>query len=327
MKKSLSLILALLLLCSLCACGASSAKYEAAPAEAPMEYMPEPAAAEESFEYQSDSVYGGFAADNSALLADAGGASEPNVSEEKIIYSASATLETVDFDTAVAALGELVKSYGGYVQSSTVNGTNYFASARGYTSNRSADYTIRVPSGSFSQLMSDLPTLGNVPYSYTYQENISSQYYDVAAHVAALEVQEQTLLSLMEKAESIDDVIAVESRLSEVRYQIESLQSTLRGWDRQVSYSTVTVSVYEVEEYTPQETVSVSYGEKLAKALRRGFASFGRFFSDLVLDIVGALPALVLIAVVAVFGVRALVKRIRRKKAVNTAPVEKKEEK
>ena len=59
-------------------------------------------------------------------------------------------------------------------------------------------------------------------------------------------------MALMEKAESVDAMtIALETRLTEVRYQIQSMESQLRTYDNQVDYATITLSVEEVTIYTP----------------------------------------------------------------------------
>ena len=55
----------------------------------------------------------------------------------------------------------------------------------------------------------------------------------------------------MEKAESIEDIITIEQRLSNVRYQIESMEAQLRTYDNKVDYSTVHLDVSEVKELTP----------------------------------------------------------------------------
>lgn len=290
MKKTLSLLLAVLLVFALCACGsadsassAPSAAYDmvstetAYPAEAPEE------------------DYGGFAVAGGTQLETGSGAA-PEGSPEKLIYSASATVETTDFDRTIEKLSALVEQYGGFVESSSINGSNYYTQSRGYSSERYASYVIRVPSGKFSALMGSLSTLGNVPYSHTYTENITAQYYDTDARLTAYQTQEARLLEMMEAAETVEDLIAIEEKLTELRYQIESLQSTLKNWDRQVAYSTLDLEVQEVIEYTPESRMS--YGQELALALTNGLRRTGEFFKDLLLAIVGALPALVILAVV-----------------------------
>ena len=91
----------------------------------------------------------------------------------------------------------MIEKEGGFIESSSVNGSNYYDSARGYTSRRSATYTLRIPSEKFAGIMSNLSTFGNVPYTYTYTENVTAQYYDVQARLKALQAQEKRLLEMM----------------------------------------------------------------------------------------------------------------------------------
>ena len=319
MKKSLSLILALVLLFSLAGCG--SAKSASRPAAAP---MPEPAyessyAADSAYPMEApaaakeESAYGGFsntAHSDSDTNVRADAPSAGDIAVDKIIYSASATVETTDFDDTLEKLEAMIAQYGGFIESSSVSGNNYYHSSHGYASSRSADYRIRIPSRDFASIMNALSTLGNVPYSNTYTENITSQYYDVQARLNAFRTQEQSLLDMMEKAETVSDLLEIQDQLSDVRYHIESLQSQLTNWDRQVSYSTISLSVEEVQEYTPE--AKLSFVQQLGLALSRGLKSVGEFFRDLLLWLIEALPALILLGVIVVLVVL-LVRRIRRR--------------
>ena len=198
------------------------------------------------------------------------------------------------------------------MESSSVNGSNYYDSARGNVSRRTANYTLRIPSAKFSGVMNSLETLGNVPYTYMYTENVTAQYYDTQAHMKAYQAQEARLLEMMEVAETVEDIILLEDRLTELRWQIESLQSSLNNWDRRVSYSTVHLQLNEVREYTPETPVQLSYGEHLARAFRDGLSSVGRFFKDFLLWFVEALPTLVILAVLLVV-LLPLIRRLNRK--------------
>ena len=315
MKKITALLLALLMVFSLAACGSSSSSYakseNASYAPAPAAglsydaYIEEPMMAEEA-------SYGGFSAQSNSAREDspAEAPAAGDIAVDKIIYSASATVETTDFDDTIEKLEALIAHYGGFVETSSISGNNYYRTSHGYSSTRSADYRIRIPSRDFSAVMNALSELGNVPYSSTYTENITSQYYDVQARLEAYRTEEKSLLEMMEKADSVKDLLEIQEYLSDVRYRIESLQSTLTNWDRQVSYSTITLSVEEVQEYTPE--AKMSFGEQLSLALSRGFKSVGEFFRDLLLWLLEALPALIVLAafVVLVFF---LVRRIRRR--------------
>ncbi|MBR3293976.1 MAG: DUF4349 domain-containing protein [Oscillospiraceae bacterium] len=304
MKKISALLLALCLLFCLTACGSSSSQYaksdgynSVAPAEAPM--------AEDDYWSEAASAYGGLAM-NEGEPPEPQADSVPAVDPEKIIYSASATVETTDFDDTLTRLQAMVNQYGGFIESSSVNGSNFYSQSRGYASSRSADYAIRVPSGRFQELMGSLSTLGNIPYTNTYTDNISARYYDVQARLTAYRTQETRLLEMMEKAETVSDLIVIEDRLSELRYEIESLQSTLNSWDRQVSYSSVSVTVNEVTVYTPE--AKLTYGQQLALAARNGFQSAVDFCSGLLLWLLEALPMLIILALV-VFVVVILIRR------------------
>lgn len=316
MKKALSLLLAALLVFALCACGSADTPSSAPAASYDMAYTENayPAEAEE---------YGGFAVTGGTQLESGSGAA-PEGSPEKLIYSASATVETTEFDGTIEKLSALVEQYGGFVESSSVNGSNYYTQSRGYSSTRYASYVIRVPSEKFSALMGSLSTLGNVPYSHTYTENITAQYYDTDARLTAYQTQEARLLEMMEAAKTVEDLIAIEEKLTELRYQIESLQSTLKNWDRQVAYSTLDLEVQEVVEYTPESRMS--YGQELALALCSGLKRTGEFFKDLLLAIVGALPALVILAVVLAILIPVWKKRRKARKARKNPPAEKPKE-
>ena len=316
MKKLTALLLALLMMLSLCACGSSakssqSSAYETGYYSAPAA-MPRPAmeSADYDMAYAEESV-SGLASNNSysAKGADTTASETPAENPEKIIYSGDATIETTEFDKSIAALEELIAQNGGFIESSSVNGSNYYDSARGKVSRRSASYTLRVPSEKFALLMGSLSTIGNVPYTYTYTENVTAQYYDVQARLTALQKQEERLLEMMDLAETVEDIITIEDKLTDVRYRIDSLQSSLNNWDRRVAYSTLNISVQEVQVYTPETVTKLTYGQRLANAFTDALENTGEFFKDLLVFLVSALPTIVILAVL-FFVCRPLVKKL-----------------
>ena len=319
MKKIAALLLALLMTLSLCACGSSqsaksdTAYYAAAPVPAPAAAYGDYAAADYDMEYPMEASYAyeegsGLAAANTASKREDTGADTPTENPEKIIYSADATVETTEFDQTLEALQALLEANGGFVESSSVNGANYYDTSRGRVSRRSANYTLRIPSDKFSGLMNSLSTLGNVPYTHTYTENVTAQYYDVQARMNAHPAQETRLLEMMELAETVEDIITIEDKLTDVRYRIDSLQSSLTNWDRRVSYSTLSLTVQEVQVYTPETVVKISYGQRLWNAFTNSLRAAGQFFQDLLVFLVSALPTLAILAVL-FFVCRPLLKK------------------
>ena len=316
MKKILSVLLILALALSLCACGSASTAGSAAKSDAAYysnSYMvTEEAPSEEPLWDYAEAEYGLSAG---SVPRAAGESDAPAERPGKIIYSANVQVESTDFDGSLAKLDELVEQYEGWVESSSVNGSNYYDRSRGNVSRRSASYTLRIPSQRFQELMSSLSALGNVPYTHVYTENVTAQYYDVQARLTAYTAQEQRLLEMMELAETVEDIIILEDRLTEVRYTIESLQSSLNNWDRQVSYSTVYLDLSEVQEYSPEPQIQPSFGQRMLTALKGGLRDMGSFFKELLIFLSGALPTLVLLAVIALAVILPLRRRAKKRRA------------
>ena len=332
MRKTLALLLAVLAALSLCACGQSKtgdSYYSTEPQYASYNsydsYSSAAVTTEEAYATEAD--YDSMeapepGAGNGGGLSGSGenrGKSDSSASDldySKIIYSADASIETTDFDATLEKLRTLIGENDGFIESSSVSGKNYYYSARGTFYGRSAQYTIRIPSARFSELMGSLSLLGNVPYSNTYTDNITTKYYDTQSRLEAYRTQEQSLLAMMEKAETVTDLLEIEDKLSEVRYNIETLQSRLTNWDRLVSYSTVTLSINEVEVYTPEK--EMSFAEQLGIALRRGLSDIGNFMRDLLLWLTAALPTLAVLAAVAVVVIL-VIRRAKKRRAARRA--------
>lgn len=305
MKRISAILLTLCMVFALCACGAqkttSEYSYEsAAGAPAYDYYYEENSGLSSTSESIDSSSYR-----ESPAESDVSGSSETR--SEKIIYSASVTLETMSFDDTLAGVAELIKSYGGFIESSSVSGSNLDQLNRGSSSRQSASYTIRVPSENFDAMLNSLSTLGNVPYKNVYSDNITSQYYDLDARLNNYQVQEKRLLELIDQAENVSEVIEIERELSDVRYKIESVQSTLKNWDNQVSYSSVYLSVNEVKKYEPSG--NASFFSKLGDAFEEGFEMLG----DFVLGLISIFPILIFVAVI-VTGIVHTVKKVNKKR-------------
>ena len=333
--KTLAVLICAILLINLCACdGLSSSRKTSERRE---DYS---TGASYSYSYDYDELavaaepYGGFSSSGiyaaapsaaSATTSSNGSSGSAGTSQdtdessdlnpEKIIYSADATVETTQFENTISALEAMIDSVGGWVESSSVTGANYSSISKGSKTNRSANYTVRIPNDKFDEMMNSLPALGNVPRSHVYTENVTSQYYDTQARLTTYQAQEQRLLELLDKAETVSDVIEIENELTEVRYRIESMQTSLRNWDRRVSWSTIHLTVNEVSEYTPE--VQKGYGERLKEALLEGLDNLSWYF----IDFVQALPVLaffLLLLIVLILILKSVIwnpKRAEKRKA------------
>lgn len=318
MKRFFALALALALMLSLCACTSSRHRTEYSADEAYTYSSAAPVYSDYNAMAVAEEAYGGFAASGNSAYApvpepapaaeaetELSRSSDSDLTPEKIIYSGDATVETTQFDDTLAALEAMIDRLGGWVESSSVTGAKYSSVSSGSKSNRSASYTVRVPGEKFSELMNSLSSLGNVPSSRTYSENVTSQYYDTEARLKTYQAQEQRLIELLDMADTVSDVIEIENELTEVRYRIESLQTSLRSWDRKVSWSTLNLSVREVTEYTPEPPVG--FGSRLADAFFDGIDALG----DFLLGLVEVLPVLIVSLALLFFVLRLIVRAVR----------------
>jgi hypothetical protein len=279
-----TLLLALLLLTS---CGASGST-QTADAAAEAVYA-ETAVAEEAYDTAESMTVACEAENTDGLVL---GQDSQDLSE-KIIYSAYAELETTDFEKSISAVEKLQAQYGAFVESSSITGTDLSDSYYGITSRRSATYTLRVPKENYFSLTDGLSAVGNVTYLSSDATNITQQYTDTASRLSAYETEETRLLEILAEAETVEDMISVESRLSEIRYQKESLTSQLQNWDNQVSYSSVTIVLNEVQELTPEPTEEPSYWQEVVAAFQSTLHGLFVIGKTLLKFLIAATPVLV----------------------------------
>ena len=207
---------------------------------------------------------------------------ENDLSNRKLIRNANLNVETKTYDDFITALEEQIASHGGYVQNGETNGS----ADRG---NRWSSYTIRVPENRYTAFLSTVSALGTVTYRSESVQDVTMEYTDVEARIRALETEHDTLLSILEKCENLDDVITVQSRITDVQYQLDSYKSRMRRYDDLISYCTVYLSVDEVEKVTipPAE---LTLGERIAEDLAENCEDIADDAGDFAVWFVSSLP-------------------------------------
>lgn len=294
--------------------GGSSPNYSAAKASAPQAAVYSMEDTENAVSGSADNGVSTFGAEDSYRSAEtaAGGslltsgetesdASTRTADSAKIIYTANLTLETRDYDTARAALDAALSDADGYMESSSE-----------YTntdSTRSVSLTLRVPQDSYKSFLAAAAQSGSVTYQNQQAEDITTRYMDTEARLASLTAQRTRLQELQAQADTLADLLEIESSLSDVQYQIESWQSQLDWYSNQVSCCTVYITLNEVETLTPTST---SFGAKLLAALRNGWTGFVSGAQAVAVFLVGAWPAILIGAVCGVIYYR--VRHPRKKK-------------
>ncbi len=232
----------------------------------------------------------------------------------KIIYSSSFTLETKEYDKSVDELNKIVDEYGAWFESSKSYGT-------AESGNRSSYYTVRVPVENYKAFISRQGSVGVVISSSENNRDVTEQYTDIEARLASATLREERVLKILENADRLDDVLSLERELADIRYEVESYTGSLRKYDSQVNYSTVTISLSEVTVITPTPPKTLTFGERLSKGFKSGIENFVDGFENFVIYVSYNLIGLVFWAVVIIVVIVVVVKKVNKKKKKNATEV------
>ena len=241
---------------------------------------------------------------------------------DKIIYSGSASVETIRFEETIEKVYALIEEYGGFVESSYVTGKDYSTTYYNRPGYRSASFTIRVPRDSFQSFTGALEGLGNLTRSSVQAQNITSSYFDTQSRLNTYRTEEERLLDMLSKADTVEDMLNIEDRLANVRYNIESLTTTLTNWDSKINYSTLELNISEVKELTQETPIARTFGQDVAERFRSSCQWLLQAVKNGILFFISAVPVLIIpivIAIVVLLILRAKRSSKRRKNDVESA--------
>ena len=308
----LALILAFAVLAAGCGAGntaANDSRPAAPSAEAGLSYemsadgmyMP---AAEPSAAPEGESMTG---------LETGGGETLPDAAAQKLVYTVDLEIETLDYDASLEAVEQLTAEYGGYVE---------YAHAENHTINstrlRSARYVLRVPAEDLDAFLDSCGGIGMVCSSTRQTENRTTEYADLGMRLETLRIEEETLQGLLSEAQDLDAIVTLTNRLSDVRYEIERIESSMRGIDALVSYSTVNLYLDEVlvakEEIQPDSGFFQQVGARLRETWS-GFVSGLERFGIFALGVLPVLLLYLLPAAIVVAVVLLIIRGCRRRRS------------
>ena len=236
---------------------------------------------------------------------------EVNVDPAKgrlLIRTVSMSTETKTIDKVKADVESQIRELGGYIENSSMSGTGKNRDLR------TIYYTIRIPADKLDSLIT---TVGNSCTVLSSSENTSDvtlEYVDTKARVESLRVEYDQLIKLLADAKDLDNILILQNRLTEVRYQIESAESRIRVLENQVQYATLNLQISEVLEETEiEEPHVITYGERVGEQFKDMWEGTVEFFQNFLLGLIAAIPFLVFMGIVAVIVI-VIVFSVRRKK-------------
>jgi len=251
---------------------------------------------------------GGFAPE--AATGVATGGAEVNLSvlqagaDQKIMANAELDIqvEAGEFQAAFDKALLLADRYGGYVLSS-----NSYASGE-EDSIKSGAIAIRVPANVFAKALSDAAKLGELKRQNVWTEDVSAEYVDLQARIVNQQAYVNSILALLAKAKTVQEILTVQQTLTYAQQELEQLKGRMRYLDEHTAFSTLTLSIYEtgVEATPPSEW---GFGEALKDAVHNLVDAF----SAVVRGLGWIVPILVILGIIGVV-VYLLVRAATRKR-------------
>ena len=254
-------------------------------------------------------------AETSAAMMESGSVNNAQMNTaRKWIVTIRMRAETEDLDALLAHLNGRIQELGGYIESSDVyNGSAYSS----YSRYRSASITVRVPAEKADAFTEQVSGASNVVSNNKTMEDITLNYVSVESRMKALQVEEARLLDLLAQAQTMSDLLEIESRLTDVRYELERVTSQLRVYDNQVDYATIYLDISEVTEYTVVEEQTV--WQRIGSGFLDSLKGVGNFFVEIFVFLLANLPVLVLVAAV-IWGIVFWIRRAARKRKAKRPP-------
>lgn len=249
----------------------------------------------------SPSAYNGAPEDQSQEVAAESSKAKFAADNRKIIKNGSYGFDVRSIDEFLGKLKTAVNDYGGYVANEQTEN---------YSEWRNCNITVNVPSDKLDKFCVEIEKLGTVTSKNISATDITDSYIDTQSRITALETEQKTLLGLLEKAETLQDTIQIQDRLTEVRSELERYKSTLKAMDGQIEYAEVTICANE-EKRTIQS--DGSFFSQVREKFLTSIYNIADFFTELSINFLGAIPYLAILAVIAVIVI-IIIKKKKGKK-------------
>lgn len=279
-----------------------------------------------SFDYSESSDYSDYSyediSDDYSDIKD-----EYSVSDQMLVYSCTLQIDTLDFDKSVDDLSSILNDFGGYKES------EYFtdgASTYGYDyiadtdKHRQVSIDVRIPSSNYEEFLIAIEAIGSVRSKNSSVDNVTETYNNSET---ALEIYKSKRQRYLERLSTLTDdaqAIAIESELTDLDIKIAQLESVTSSIEKDVAYSSVSITLKEVVviEVEGEKTESVS--EAIRRVFNKSLSDLKELFVTALLVVIYLAPLLIIIAII--IGILLLVLFEVRHKRKHKAETKSKEE-
>ena len=163
---------------------------------------------------------------------------------------------------------------------------------------RTATFVLRIPVDNFEGFMNTVGDIVNVTLIGRTSDDITTKYYDTQARLDTLEAEKASLSKMLEESKDLQYLLAVQDKLYDVIYEIESIKATLKSYDTLTENATITIDLNEVIEYTEQTGHPTTFGERIVNAFKESWSNFAYGFKEFLIWLIYAFPTILVLAVI-----------------------------
>jgi len=188
--------------------------------------------------------------------------------ERKLIKRANISVRVENLDTAEDSVNALLKKYDGYAASSNIQENSRY-------------YSLRVPANYYDIFLAETGGMGRLINRYENTEDVTLRYYDLEGRLATKKELLKTFQAYLGKAKTIEEILSVEARISELQYEIEGTGIQFRNLANNIDYATIDLSLFGPVTSAPNQ--GLTFGERVKQL----FGGFGGFLSTVAMVLLG----------------------------------------
>lgn len=223
------------------------------------------------------------------------------LAERKIIRSANLTIEVENFDEACNNINSIILGIG-IIQQSNINTDRVYVDGN-LKLVKNGTIVLRVDKDKFDTVINNLKGVGDVYNLAINGQDVTDRFVDTESRLRLLKLEQSRLEAYLVKLENLDQIFKTESRLTEIRQEIESLTGNLNKMSSLVELSTITITMNEKYPGSEKVTKPLTYGQRLLNKLKLSLESSVEFLGDLLIFVISAIPVLILIGLFVMLGV------------------------
>lgn len=281
-----------------------------------------PAASEVSVERETDNSKSDkeAAMDNATAITGGGSSVSQSISnailtERKIIRKANVTVEVENFDQAQGKINTFILGVG-YIQESNINTEKYYVDSE-VKLVKNGIIVVRVDKDKFDKVLNDIKGIGLVLGESVGTDDVTEKFFDVESRLRLLKFEEERLEEYMKKLQDPDSIFKTQSRLTDIRHEIEGLTGTLRKLSDLTELSTITINLHEKIPFEDKNKIKPkTYGERLRENFLDSIKGVISFCGELLIFIAQILPVLIILALLSLAAL-ALYRRFSKRNRIN----------